>query len=104
MPIWNAAGSHRFSSYVDICMDVRVADGRVDAVDLDLDVATTWDGRTEVLDEDEFALHSTRFGYPAEVVTRAREEVAAVVSAIEQPAEPFATVAEHWLARVPGIG
>ncbi|HSG78982.1 MAG TPA: DUF402 domain-containing protein [Acidimicrobiia bacterium] len=104
MPIWNAAGSHRFASYVDICMDVRVAVDRVDAVDLDLDVATTWDGDLAVLDEDEFALHRTRYGYPPEVVARAREEVAAVVNAIDQRIEPYATVAARWLAQAGANG
>lgn len=104
MPIWNAAGSHRFSSYVDICMDIEVVENRVDAIDLDLDVATTWDGTIEVLDEDEFALHRERFAYPAELVARARNEVTAVVNAIDQGIEPYATVAARWLERVAANG
>jgi hypothetical protein len=54
--------------YVDIST-VPVRDGAtVTAVDLDLDVIRGWTGRVWVDDEDEFADHRVRLGYPREVV------------------------------------
>lgn len=35
-------------------------------VDLDLDVVRRFDGSAEILDEDEFAEHQVRYGYPPE--------------------------------------
>ena len=52
--------------------------GTVTAVDLDLDVVRGWTGRVWVDDEDEFADHRVRFGYPADVVRMAAPSCEAV--------------------------
>ena len=52
---------------------------RATCVDLDLDVIQRFDGGVFVDDEDEFAEHRTRYGYPAELVAEA-ERVRATAS------------------------
>ena len=57
--------------YVDVTT-VPVWDGpTVTMIDLDLDVVREWSGDVFIDDEDEFADHRQRLGYPAEVVVAA---------------------------------
>ena len=100
MPIWNTVG--RWASYVDICTPVEITTGRVEAIDLDLDVVSTWNGDVDVLDEDELVEHIGRFGYPSDVVERVRSEADLVRHRIEVGDEPYATVGARWLARLEG--
>ena len=58
-------------------------------VDLDLDVSVRPDGCIEVLDEDEFAEHRKKYGYPADVVTRAEDAAREIVQLARQRAFPF---------------
>jgi protein associated with RNAse G/E len=82
-----AGRASRFRCYVDICTPPVIAGGGVRLVDLDLDVALTWDGEIVVLDEDEFA--ERRDGYPADVVEGALAEAARVARALSERAFPF---------------
>lgn len=66
--------------YVDIVTAPVWHDGSVRLVDLDLDVIRDWSGRVWVDDEDEFAEHRVRFGYPDEVV----EDALAATASIER--------------------
>ena len=94
--IWNEGG--KYAGYVDIIAP-PVWDGDiVRMVDLDLDVAMYRDGRTAVLDEDEFAEHVVALGYPPRLVDGARGATARVVTAIEAGREPFGSVARRRLA------
>jgi protein associated with RNAse G/E len=68
-------------------------------VDLDLDVVRAWDGTLLVDDEDEFAEHQVRYGYPAEVVVAARKSCDALVAAIARAEEPWATIGHAWCAQ-----
>src|SRR5688500_6218500 len=70
----------------------------VHAVDLDLDVVRLRDVTVAVLDEDEFADHQVRYGYPPEVIKQALATTDDLVSRISTDAEPFATVGATWLA------
>jgi polyphosphate kinase 2 (PPK2 family) len=54
------------------------------------------------LDEDEFAEHSVRFGYPDEVVAEATAASHWLVSALGDGSEPFASGFRPWLAKVTG--
>jgi hypothetical protein len=91
-------------TYVDMttapCWDGSV----VRAVDLDLDVIlveeTPGERRVFVDDEDEFAEHQVRFGYPAEIVTLASETSARILAAVDERRPPFDGSASAWLARV----
>lgn len=84
--------------YVDITTVPEVVEDRVYAVDLDLDVLRGWSGRVWVDDEDEFADHRVRFGYPPEVVDLALTTCAEVRRTVHRGDAPF-DLATHrrWL-------
>ncbi len=70
----------------------------VTAVDLDLDVVRGWTGRVWVDDEDEFADHRVRFGYPSDVVRLAVTSCADVRAEVEAGRAPYDRVAASgWL-------
>ena len=89
----------QFEVYVDVTTRPEVSQDVVTAVDLDLDVVRRWDGRVEVLDEDEFALHQVNLGYPAAVIGQARATAEWLVRAISTRMEPFDQVGAGWLAK-----
>jgi uncharacterized protein len=68
----------------------------VTAVDLDLDVVRTVEGRTYVDDEDEFAEHRVAFGYPTQVVDLAEGACRWVHERLAAGAEPFGDVGRRW--------
>ena len=63
--------------------------GSISYVDLDLDVALWADGRIELLDEDEYAENSSRYGYPPEVKERAEAAAAELRALAQAGAFPF---------------
>ncbi len=67
-------------------------------VDLDLDVCRRWDGEVVVLDEDEFADHQVRYGYPPEVIAQSHRAADWLRVALADGTEPFATVYRSYLA------
>ena len=73
-------------------------------VDLDLDVVRDRDGTVAVLDEDEFADHQVRFGYPAEFVERAQSTADHLVDALTNRIEPFDLRGQEWLGRLSRLG
>ncbi|MEP9361995.1 DUF402 domain-containing protein [Nocardioides sp. CN2-186] len=86
--------------YVDITTPATW-DGRLlRAVDLDLDVIRGDTGRVWVDDEDEFADHRVRYGYPDDVVREALAASARVFADVEAGTAPFGGAAESWLTRV----
>lgn len=90
-----------FTVYVDIATTVHWEGHDAAIVDLDLDVIRRADGGVEVLDEDEFAEHRTRFGYPAEIVDRALASLTDAQAALLAESPPFDPVTwERWLARL----
>ncbi|SHN12068.1 DUF402 domain-containing protein [Actinacidiphila paucisporea] len=75
----------------------------VTMVDLDLDVLLRRATREPILvDEDEFAEHQVRYGYPADVVTAAQESADWLMDAIARARGPFAGAHQAWLAMVGG--
>jgi uncharacterized protein len=52
-----------------------------------------------VLDEDEFAEHQVRYGYPVEVVEQAQATTDDLVARLTARTEPFAAVGTAWLER-----
>jgi protein associated with RNAse G/E len=87
-----------FSHFVDIVTPpVWVSENRYQMIDLDLDVVVHQNGRVEVEDEDEFAIHQVELGYTAEMVRGALDETAHIVAALEARVEPFFAVAEGWM-------
>jgi len=84
-----AGRAYSYSCYVDITTPPRISDGLIELVDLDLDVALTWEGEMVVLDEDEFAEHSVSLGYPASLIEHARQACQEVQDRIVTGASPF---------------
>jgi uncharacterized protein len=71
-------------------------------VDLDLDVRRRRETRAvELLDEDEFAVHRRRYGYPKDATVQAKAAAAWLVDALADGTEPFASAYRPWLAQVP---
>ena len=78
------------SHYVNIASPATWPDGRLHFIDLDLDVI--WRAQTgEVIldDEDEFALHQVRFGYPTELIAECLRSSAEVREMIAGRVFPF---------------
>lgn len=88
--------------YCDITTEPRwLNPGEVTMVDLDLDVLRMRaDGRVLLLDEDEFADHQVQYGYPAEVIRRAKQSAAWLLATVRAGAEPFGTGYRRWLERL----
>ena len=99
--------------YVDITTVPQwIADGTADgtgdrtvevltAVDLDLDVVRGRSGRVWVDDEDEFADHRGRYGYPVEVVALATASLDRVHTAVRAGTGAFdPELGRGWLSRL----
>jgi uncharacterized protein len=85
--------------YCDITTEPRwLHPGEVTMVDLDLDVLRMRrDGQVQLVDEDEFAEHQVRYGYPAEVIRQAEDSAAWLLATVRARTEPFGTGYRHWL-------
>jgi uncharacterized protein len=88
---------HTTAVYCDVMMPAVFSPGAVSAVDLDLDIRRMRDGRVLVVDEDEFAEHQVKYGYPADVIASALASCAWVAANITT-AEPFASAYRPYLA------
>jgi protein associated with RNAse G/E len=102
---WWTASFNAAPARVEIYCDVTTpvswpTPHEVTMVDLDLDVCRTRDGRIAVLDEDEFAEHQVRYGYPADVIAQSVRAAAWLQVALADGTEPFATVYQNYLALV----
>ena len=87
--------------YCDVTTPARwPAADEVTMVDLDLDVSRTRSGRVEPHDEDEFACHQVRYGYPADVITEAERAAVWLRSALAENREPFGTVYLTYLGLI----
>ncbi|MFQ5522406.1 MAG: DUF402 domain-containing protein [Acidimicrobiia bacterium] len=92
-----------YSHFVDIVTPpMWVSENRYEMIDLDLDVVVHQDGRVEVEDEDEFAVHQVELAYTEEMIRGALDETARIVAALEARQEPFFAVAEAWLGELAG--
>lgn len=73
----------------------------VTMVDLDLDVLRKRDTDLTILvDEDEFAEHQVRYGYPTEVIEAAQAAADWLLRAVAARTGPFGGAHEKWLAMV----
>ena len=107
---FHGAGGHawaRIAGPVDVYVDITtppVWDGStLRAIDLDLDVIRGVPGRVWVDDEDEFADHRVRFGYPEEVVADALAACAHVHTDLSCSNGPFGGASAAWLRLVAGL-
>lgn len=87
--------------YIDVATPpalIRRADGWVlEYTDLDLDVVRDPARAARIDDEDEFALHAERMGYPAWVRERAQATAAALLLAAQRGAAPGEASRAHWM-------
>jgi uncharacterized protein len=92
----------RTEIYCDIGTPPRwPSPGEVTMADLDLDVLRVREsGEVMLVDEDEFAEHQVRYGYPAEVIGEAQRAAAFLQRAIAGGTEPFASRYVFWLDQV----
>jgi uncharacterized protein len=87
--------------YCDITTPAEWDGDIVRIVDLDLDVVRRRaTGAVELRDEDEFAEHRERFGYPDDVAENAEEAARWLLTALGDGTEPFASAYRKWLAVV----
>jgi uncharacterized protein len=95
LPAWSEV-------YCDISTPARwISPSQVTMVDLDLDVVRRRpSGQVFVDDEDEFAEHQIRYGYPPDVVTCAEQAAASLLTAVSAGVEPFGSAAQVWLDKV----
>lgn len=70
---------------------------RMTAADLDLDVVHRFSGECYIDDEDEFADHQVRFGYPPELVAATRDTADRLFAQVRDGLEPFGSVGRRWL-------
>lgn len=71
----------------------------ITCADLDLDVVRRFSGECYIDDEDEFADHTVRFGYPLGLVATARNTADRLYERMCGGAEPFGAVGPAWLDR-----
>jgi uncharacterized protein len=101
---WTAAFNDRPDEVEIYCDITTPADwpspDEVTMTDLDLDVRRLRSGAVELLDEDEFAEHQLRYGYPADVIREARRSASWLQAALAGGAEPFASAYHSYLGLV----
>ncbi len=85
---YRPAGRRGIESYANVSTPAQFDGETLRWVDLDLDVLTR-DGGIEVDDEDEFADHRVRFGYPDEVIRHALAARDELLRLAESGAFPF---------------
>ncbi len=94
-------GSSHCSVYVDVTTVPQWGLDTVTAVDLDLDVVRGWHGRVWVDDEDEFADHRVRFGYPVPVVSLAASSCRDVLAEVTARTPPYdGEASRRWFDRL----
>lgn len=99
--VFNAA-PNRTAIYCDITTPPQWPHpGEVTMVDLDLDVVRNrGEAQPLLIDQDEFAEHRVRYGYPAEVVAAAEASAEALLAAVAARTGPFDGSHRAWLAQV----
>lgn len=96
---------HRYPVYVDVIKPaVWVTEGRVEMVDLDLDVVLDAEGQVRILDEDEFAEHRVTLEYPDEWVEGAQRAADEVAAMLRDGVEPFVDRMVAWHEHLAGRG
>ena len=87
----------RFRFYLDITTRPTLNDTHISLVDLDLDLALTWNDDVVLLDEEEFAHHRTAFNYPDPLVRQALDTFDEMRTALIQRAFPLDGTADPYL-------
>lgn len=91
--------------YVNINTPVERSPAVLRYVDLDLDVLRHRDGRCEIVDQDEFALHQVQLEYPTHVIEQTERAAEGVLSAVTAAEPPFDGVAaQGWAGAARSAG
>ena len=77
--------------YCNITMPPTFADGILDYVDLDIDVVVRAELGYDVLDQDDFARNSTKYGYPPELIQKVHDSLNDLTTEIANRQFPFTT-------------
>lgn len=101
----------RIRTYIDLAWDLRwgrdeAGNATVTGIDMDLDVVEATDGRgTFIDDEDEFAEHRERFGYPDAVVASVEARAETLLARVRTGGTPFDdATAAHWFEVEKSLG
>jgi uncharacterized protein len=87
----------RFRCYLDITTPPVRTDSGIHLVDLDLDLALTWDDQIVPLDEEEFGRNRLALHYPELLAQQALDTFAEMRIAVAEPAFPFDGTADSYL-------
>ena len=82
--------------YCDITSPVEFSAGLVTMIDLDLDVIRRRNGTVLIDDEDEFAEHQVKYGYPPEVIASAQASCDWLAANVAV-SEPFVSAFKPYL-------
>ncbi len=77
--------------YCNVNLPPKFENGVLDYVDLDIDVLVWQDCSLFVLDLDEFAENTKKYGYPTEICDKAKESLAELKIMIEKKLFPFSS-------------
>lgn len=88
--------------YADVTLPAQwLSETELDIVDIDLDVVkSTHTGEISLLDEDEFAEHQIRYGYPPDVIENAWASAKWLIATMTAGDEPFGSVPARYRARL----
>ncbi len=82
--------------YADVATATMFEAGRINSIDLDLDVARLRDGTVEMLDLDEFQQHTRSLAYPEDVVNTALETWSWLGEQMTDQTPPFTVGTPEW--------
>ena len=75
--------------YCNIAMPPEFVDGKIEYVDLDIDVIVLPDGSPQILDEDDFAISAKRFQYSDDLVARVKAVLKELLELLDKKEFPF---------------
>ena len=90
---------HAIETYINVSLPAEFDGETLRWVDMDLDVVMRSGSRVELWDEDEFAEHLERFGYPEDIVRRARATSSELMRLAEAGEPPLDRAAHIWARR-----
>jgi protein associated with RNAse G/E len=96
---WNTDKTKPHELYIDIIKLIKADSDEIRMIDLDLDVARTWNGDVAVLDRDEFELHQKVLQYPKDVIELAKRTTESLEERVRSRREPFGAVGDSWRNR-----
>jgi len=77
-------------AYGNVALPPTLVGGRLDWVDLDLDVVRSGDGPARLVDEDEFTTHAADYAYAVALVASARAAADELLALASRGVAPFA--------------